>query len=346
MTLKEIINYRKVWMGIAILWVILLHFGVKLPSALYLIQLIGYGGVDIFFFSSGIGCYYSYSRDRNPASFLKRRFKKIMPTYIIFIVVWCIYRVVELGMDFPTVLGNMFCIQNYTGKGGEFNWYIGAMWVSYLLTPYFVEFVEKIKNPIHYLFFTIFLILFSIPFWNVPSLLIAYSRIPIYFIGITFAKYSKYVDVKIPLKTVVCMTVFSVIGLVALFYTYFEKSDLLWNFGMWWYPFILIAPTICIYLSFISRLFEKNIIGRKAVKGISFIGNYTFELFLVHAFIFEVLRRYINEHHPVHAELWFISIPFVALGTFLLNRLTCEFRKFYKKFFIKRITENIDKSTE
>ena len=77
MTLKEAIKYRKIWMGFAILWIVFFHFGYKLPDPFSVIQSSGYSGVDIFFFASGIGCYLSYSRDKNAAAFLKRRFIKI-----------------------------------------------------------------------------------------------------------------------------------------------------------------------------------------------------------------------------------------------------------------------------
>lgn len=135
MTLKEAIKYRKIWMGFAILWIVFFHFGYKLPDPFSVIQSSGYSGVDIFFFASGIGCYLSYSRDKNAAAFLKRRFIKIMPTYLVFIVIWCLYKVITAGMDFPTVLGNIFCIQDLTGKPGGFNWYFGAMWIFYILPP-------------------------------------------------------------------------------------------------------------------------------------------------------------------------------------------------------------------
>ena len=73
MKINGIIKYRSVWMAIAILWVILFHATVTIDNtALSFIKEIGYGGVDIFFFASGLGCFYSLSKNSNINEFLKR----------------------------------------------------------------------------------------------------------------------------------------------------------------------------------------------------------------------------------------------------------------------------------
>lgn len=323
MTLKEVIKYRKIWMGFAILWIIFFHFGYKLPDPFSFIQSSGYSGVDIFFFASGIGCYLSYSRDKNPAAFLKRRFIKIMPTYLIFIIIWCAYKVITDGMDFAAVLGNIFCVQDLTGKSGGFNWYFGAMWIFYLLTPYFAAVADKIKKPVGCVLFCALLVLFSFPFWNVNALIIIVTRLPVYFLGMYLAKYSQENDEKISIKFMVIATLLSIISMAAFFVCYFRLHDKLWSYGLWWYPFIIIAPTICIYLSFISKLFEKNTVGKIILKAFSFIGGYTFELFLVHKSIFNEVSDMIMEKQPSHViAIWFATLIPVVICTVILYQLT------------------------
>ena len=55
MSFKDIIKYRNIWMGLAILWTIFYHAEIW-PAGDFLtwIKTIGYGGVDIFLFASGI----------------------------------------------------------------------------------------------------------------------------------------------------------------------------------------------------------------------------------------------------------------------------------------------------
>lgn len=332
MTLKEVIKYRKIWMGFAILWVIFFHFGYKPPDPLAALQSSGYSGVDIFFFASGIGCYLSYSRDKNAAAFIKRRFIRIMPTYFVFIVIWCTYKVITDGMDFTTVLGNIFCVQDLTGKDGSFNWYFGAMWIFYLLTPYFVAVADKIKKPAGCVLFCLLLVLFSFPFWNVKALIIIVTRMPVYFLGMYLAKRSQESDDKISLKFMLIATVLSIISMAAFIVCYFKLHDELWNYGLWWYPFIITAPTICLYLSFISKQLEKKSVGQKILKAFSFIGSYTFELFLVHVFVFKEVSSMIMERQPNHViAIWFAALIPVAIGAAILYQLTKGVNKLIKK---------------
>lgn len=332
MTLKEVIKYRKIWMGFAILWVIFFHFGYKPPDPLAALQSSGYSGVDIFFFASGIGCYLSYSRDKNAAAFIKRRFIRIMPTYFVFIVIWCTYKVITDGMDFTTVLGNIFCVQDLTGKDGSFNWYFGAMWIFYLLTPYFVAVADKIKKPAGCVLFCLLLVLFSFPFWNVKALIIIVTRMPVYFLGMYLAKRSQESDDKISLKFMLIATVLSIISMAAFIVCYFKLHDELWNYGLWWYPFIITAPTICLYLSFICKQLEKKSAGRNILKAFSFIGSYTFELFLVHLFVFKEVSSMIMERQPNHViAIWFAALIPVAIGAAILYQLTKGVNKLIKK---------------
>lgn len=332
MTLKEVIKYRKIWMGFAILWVIFFHFGYKPPDPLAALQSSGYSGVDIFFFASGIGCYLSYSRDKNAAAFIKRRFIRIMPTYFVFIVIWCTYKVITDGMDFTTVLGNIFCVQDLTGKDGSFNWYFGAMWIFYLLTPYFVAVADKIKKPAGCVLFCLLLVLFSFPFWNVKALIIIVTRMPVYFLGMYLAKRSQESDDKITLKFMLIATVLSIISMAAFIVCYFKLHDELWNYGLWWYPFIITAPTICLYLSFICKQLEKKSVGQKILKAFSFIGSYTFELFLVHMFVFKEVSSMIMERQPNHViAIWFAALIPVAIGAAILYQLTKGVNKLIKK---------------
>lgn len=319
-------------MGFAILWVIFFHFGYKPPDPLAALQSSGYSGVDIFFFASGIGCYLSYSRDKNAAAFIKRRFIRIMPTYFVFIVIWCTYKVITDGMDFTTVLGNIFCVQDLTGKDGSFNWYFGAMWIFYLLTPYFVAVADKIKKPAGCVLFCLLLVLFSFPFWNVKALIIIVTRMPVYFLGMYLAKRSQESDDKITLKFMLIATVLSIISMAAFIVCYFKLHDELWNYGLWWYPFIITAPTICLYLSFICKQLEKKSVGQKILKTFSFIGSYTFELFLVHMFVFKEVSSMIMERQPNHViAIWFAALIPVAIGAAILYQLTKGVNKLIKK---------------
>ena len=72
MSKKVFIKYRSVWMGIAIIWIVFYHYSLC-PDIAFIREIInnGYGGVDIFVFASGLGCYYSLKKESDSYMFLK-----------------------------------------------------------------------------------------------------------------------------------------------------------------------------------------------------------------------------------------------------------------------------------
>ena len=70
---------------------------------------------------------------------------------------------------------------------------------------------------------------------------------------------------------------FCLIGCIVLFYWINNyDNDTLRGYGLWWYPFLLIVPSVVLGL---GRLFQK--IGKKEYKIISFFGRNSLEIFLV-----------------------------------------------------------------
>lgn len=86
----SILQYRNVWMGLAILWIVFFHSGLEI-LVLHFVKMSGYGGVDIFVFSSGIGCFYSLDKDQDAERFMIRRIKKSFQliTFFVFLDYLC-----------------------------------------------------------------------------------------------------------------------------------------------------------------------------------------------------------------------------------------------------------------
>lgn len=72
-------KYRTELMGIATLWVLLFHYGKIGIPIIDSLSTLGYGGVDIFLFLSGIGL--SFSIKDGVKSFYIKRILRIFPTY-------------------------------------------------------------------------------------------------------------------------------------------------------------------------------------------------------------------------------------------------------------------------
>ena len=85
--LRLLSEYRTPLMGIAALMIILCHangYGVAVPHAVRSLLTLGNMGVDIFLFLSGIGCFYSLSKEPDTAKWYKKRFVRIFIPYALF----------------------------------------------------------------------------------------------------------------------------------------------------------------------------------------------------------------------------------------------------------------------
>ncbi len=284
MKISKMISYRSVWMGFAMIWVVLYHCGLVLPGGLDHLKGVGYGGVDIFLFASGIGNYYSYNKDEDPLKFMRRRIKRLAPAYVPIVLLWCMWVVVTEGLYPWYITGNLLGVQGISAGGRSFNWYIICILICYLLTPYLASYIKK-HNDVKSLILILLLIVMSAAFFKDSKRIIIMARIPVYALGMLFAKHDN-VDVKRVRMPLFALFAFGVVVLeVACRYV----GDYMWNYGLYWYPFIMIAPFMCLMISELSALLEKR--GTSKVVGFfSFIGGISFEIYLVHVLTFDIFK--------------------------------------------------------
>lgn len=324
MELRTIFKYRNIWMGMAILWILLFHSGIIIANpVINFMKITGYGGVDIFLFASGLGCYYSLKRNLNLADFFTKRFGKLMPTYWCFLVFWIVYKSFNGGICFNEVVGNIFCIQNFTGNGNDFNWYISAIWLLYLLAPWFFSWIERMESQKSCMAVTFVLVLFSFAFWNSHTFIITVSRFPIFFMGMFMAKEAdKGARISMPGFTASLAAMAA--GVVALWYCRETHHNLLWDYGLWWYPFILITPGLCFLISGVAQQMEKSSIGKRVLGIVSVIGNDTFEIYLVHMLLFDIYENDLiaNNILPDKTIYWLVTILAIIPGCMFLKRIT------------------------
>lgn len=328
-TVKKAISYRALWMGLAILAVMLYHsgmeFGIPLVDGL---KETGYGGVDIFIFASGIGNYYSYLRDKSPVAFMGRRVLRLAPVYIPFITVWCIYSLAKGYMSPLHVVGNLFGVQDMSAAGDSFNWYLSLIIICYILTPYLAELVSRKKMQLQ-LLLVLFLLVLSTVFFEDSRFIISAVRLPIYVMGMICAKYSEC-TVKSWMSVLCIISMIS--GYIILWLVKVHFPELLWEYGMYWYPFILIAPAWCLISSRLGSIFEKNVIIKPIITALAGIGKRSFELFLIHIFAFNNFRRYIKAHELEAKNWWWLIMMLVCiLLACVLGIIADRIRERFKK---------------
>lgn len=285
MEYKTIFKYRKLLMGFAMLLLVLHHGRAYVPAGRVndLVALL-YGGVDFFLFCSGIGCFFSYTADRNPAAFLKRRAKRIFPVYLVFMAYWLHVQFNAGRVPLRDVLGNLLWVQWLTGREPVFNWYMSALLVTYLLTPALASLAEWADRPPRALGALLGLVAFSLCFWHSSQWVIITTRIPLFFVGMLFAADSRRRE-KLSGIELVLLGLMALAGGVFLRFVHADGSEaLLWDCGMYWYPFLLIIPGVCVGLAKGAELLERCAPGRWLVTAISFVGGYTFEIFITHCY--------------------------------------------------------------
>lgn len=321
----KIISYRNVWMGLAILWIMFYHADLNYQNVVLSdFKVFGYGGVDIFLLASGLGSYYSLVKDSDAYCFISRRIKRIIPTYLIFMIFWVSYHLYFHRITGVMAIGNILSVQQFTLNGGAFNWYIGAMWLLYFLAPYMYGFLRTHSSVVSIISIIMLLTLFSVPFWGNRELLIIISRLPIFFIGMLIGRTIS--ERNMTYRDIVALDLVGIVGWIILIHTYHYRYDYMFEYGMWWYPFILITPGLCITVSMICELLENTIVGRCLVKGMSYIGQNTFELYLVHIFLFaEVENKIVNEEIVNSGALWIWVLAQVIVLAVVLKLLvkTC-----------------------
>lgn len=328
MPIQKVLSKRNVWMGFAILWVVFFHTEItstKLPITLF--KLFGYGGVDIFIFSSGIGCWYSLDKNPEPLSFIRRRASRLLPIYYAALPFWlaCCMITKSRTLSVLDVIGNILCVQWFTAKGNSVNWYVSAIWVFYFAAPYLYAYLRDRSFTLQ-LAGLLLTVLIYISFADSLAFLVGVSRLPLFYMGMMFAERTKKAAF-IRKRTIVLLFVSSAIGAVSLLHAYKFLPSFLWTKGLWWAPYILITPGLCLAMSMLSLWLEKIPLFEKILAFLELCGKRSFEILLAQLVVFDVVLYLIEEHTFAAANtVWFLSLLPVALSAALLSLLSDRLR--------------------
>lgn len=324
MRIKSLTQYRSVWMSVAILWIVLFHLPHPAPYSVFdFVALPGYCGVDIFVFASGLGCYSAYCRTPDPIAFMSRRSSKILPMFLTFMAVWLPYKLYFNDLTLNVALANLFSVQSLVNPNLGFNWYLSAMWIFYLLTPYFFAIVNKIRNKTQFFFVFLLVFAFTLSFWKDDALIILASRFPIFFLGMCLGHINN-IDLSLNRVHAFFLGVFFVLGWILLFYFSARHLSDMWIHGLAWYPFILVTPGLCAGISYLCKIIHPTRIGSLIIRLFSFIGQHTFEIYLIHIFLFDI---YLNNLIPSgvlpdRRLYWLFCLLLIIPCCFILHGLT------------------------
>jgi len=204
-SLRILSKYRNALFGIAILWIIMLHgarFGVYLgflgkSNPINQFMRFGTVGVDLFLFLSGMGLYFSFSKNKEIIPFIKRRFVRILPTVFLISGIWWFYYFIILNNNLADFLKRISLLCFWLGGGGGANngiWFVSFILVFYLAYPYIYHYLFDKGNALLRVLIAMtcaivfnYLLAYVDPsFYKVTE--IAFSRIPVTLFGCYFGK--------------------------------------------------------------------------------------------------------------------------------------------------------------
>ncbi|MFH1512068.1 MAG: acyltransferase [Bacillota bacterium] len=284
----RISRYRDELKGLAMLWIVWFHSGLALPGIAGDLRLLGYGGVDIFLFLMGMGLCYSLQKSSDLRGYLSRRAARLLPAYLPVVIVWMAVTYPQSGYSAAQVIsgigGNLFMVGYWLGLPGVYNWFANTVFTFALIAPavYAVLRGGKTRGLI-----VLLVIAFGIGAANVGmEQMMPVSRLPVFILGMAFGLWQG--SAKRARLNILLLLSF-VAGLFLVEYCMHRQTWLLIDYGMYWFPFILITPPLCMGLAF---LFHKADGIQKAFAPLRWVGKSSFEIYLINVWIYELSKQY------------------------------------------------------
>lgn len=270
MSIKLIGKHRGELMAVAMLWIAFFHSQFPIWNKFIRFALVncGYGGACVFSFLSAYGLYYSYKKDSDYKSFIKKRLYRIIPFCLVMIIINLIIRQKGI-MD---AVFSAFGLYAVIGLDLT-NWYTSYILILYFLTPLYLKIFKNREFKLTFIMILITILISS----NLTNLIYQYvlSNLTLYLLGFLFGYLD---DKKIKVSPIVVLISF-ILGWGILFGSYhFYRNDIRHI-----YPFIILVPSMCMLASWI---FDKL---KFLQKPFEYLGKYTYQFYLLHELVLLVL---------------------------------------------------------
>ena len=318
-------RYRDELKGLAILWVVFFHGKVLLPGAWDLLRTLGYGGVDIFLFLMGLGLYQSLSKGEELRGYAARRLWRVLPAYLPLLIVWMAVMYPGYGLSpaqaLRGVAGNLAMVGYWIQTPKVFNWYANAQFLFYLIAPILFAALTRSRKPARMLFCLLGLFA-MVGAANIgqPQMMGA-SRFPIFLLGMAFGMDWRVSDRRGWVRA--GYAVAFAVGLSSLLYFTYVKPGLLIDFGMYWYPFALMTPGLCVGL---SALFHRVERATRWFAPLRRVGQSSFEIYLINIWLVELAKKYQLEGVWPWLGLFAVNLALGLLYHTLVTRAVAAWR--------------------
>ena len=294
--LANISRFRGELMGVAMLFIILFHVALPREDAFFGLRRMGNVGVDMFLFLSGIGLWFSWTKNPDVRHFFMRRYLRIYPAWLI---IACLFYIPRFeGGDlwaWVDLVGDISINWDFWLHDELNFWYIPATMMLYLFAPGYMELIKR--HPI-YRWLPVVMIMWCIlvqyvtPIHHaVGHLEIFWSRVPIFFIGINMGEMVR-------------------------------QRQSLDGTSIWmiWIMFLFLERMLYIPLTITSILLLNRIFRRTPQwfnRGFIFVGALSLEAYLIHI---HFVLHYIEKYHWGYWPTFLVCIAITLPAAWLLSK--------------------------
>lgn len=334
---KQISKNRSFIMGIACLWIMLLHCHLKINLyPILALSRFGFTQVDIFMFLSGFGLYFSLEKSNDCWKFYQKRFSRILPAYLSFAAVYIIYEVCRGEINLYDALGVITMTSFWQSGSHVFSWFGQAIAMFYLFAPILFLLVltaKDNKKRTGILIFTSLCISFM---FMRSGLILAISRIPGFLTGMIFAAHGKdnFQNSKTLKKTAIICALISVVliaGIDMFLGDFVEKY--IGTFYLIFMPLFLLPAGECFLLSDLADYLRKFKISAVFVRLTEKLGPFTFEVYLAQTLLNIMLGGMLSSikagilNNAVRVMIAVISVLIaVAVNKFIVSPVSNKIR--------------------
>lgn len=326
------IKHRKFLIGFAALWILVYHewspiltFD-RLRKIEDFIKEIGFCGVDIFFFLSAVGLYYSIQK----YSLLQFYFHRIRRLIIPFLFTGVLYAITRGDWTIELYLRNISGINFFTENIYSFLWFVPAIAIFYIIFPlYYAFFSHSRSKPIFTLCILILWLLTTLAVRNImrEDLFGFTNRIPVFCVGCLTGYLSQHSDYKFHKEIWISLILVLILGIYFSYLTNYKDFPLVVPVGNCCIPNFLITISLCFLLSKAIELSEKALGIKLLVKWIVFIlevlSTFSYELYCVQERIGNFCYPFISPHFGSLGTniCLFAVISFAAGCLYFINKL-------------------------
>lgn len=283
---------RSLIMGFAIFYVAFYHIPwIDRAPWIDFLHDIGYLGVDVFLFLSGMGLCHSVKK-RGREGYLRQRCKRIFPGLMPFLVLWSLVMLGLHVLSFKEFFGSVTLLGWWFGQKKQLNWYFSAVWFFYFLGALLYRPVVEGKKPLLWVVFVSWLSF--IAQWLSPYHYHAeaFTRVPVFLAGMLLGRMELRGETGGKWLRVVLYGAIPV-GLFLTCMTWSSWGETWGTYlGLWWYPFLLVVPGGVFLTGELAGFLRRSKVITACMKPVEWLGDASAEGLMLHVGIYKLIQLY------------------------------------------------------